>query len=367
MPWISVRNLVEIVAIPLLIVGTWLVMTADEKKRPWLSYLLAGVVVGFAFSVRYQTGIYSGGMGLALLLQKRIKPMLLFGLGNALSIFAIQGGVDIAIWGRPFAEMGEYIQYNIDNRYCFYNGDWYNYLLILGGILIPPVSLFLLRGMFVNWKKQMLIFLPVIFFLAFHSYFPNKQERFILTIVPSIIIIGAIGWRVIYERSAFWARNKKLYQGIWVFFWVVNILVMIPISTMYGKRSRAEAMTYLHRYENIRTIMVENTNASWPDIVPQFYAGQQISCIDICQERPLSFYAAHWHTIGTTPRFVLFYEGPNLDKRIEAMKEVYPDLVYETKTEPGFLDKVMHWLNPKNKNQTIYIYRNTKYFPEKKE
>lgn len=366
MPWTSVRNLVEIVAIPLLISGTWMVMTAADSKRPRLRFLLAGVVIGFAFSVRYQTGIFTAGTGLVLLLQKQIKPLVFFAIGNIMAIFAIQGCVDIAIWGRPFAEMGEYIQYNLDNRYKFYNGDWYNYLLLLGGILIPPVSLFLMAGMFKSIRRNLIIFLPVMLFLAFHSYFPNKQERFILTIVPFIVIIGIVGWNRIVSESAWWGRHQKLLRNCWIFFWIVNAIVLVPISTMYGKRSRAEAMTYLRRYDNIRTIMVENTNAWKVDIVPQFYAGQMISCIDVTQEHPLEEDTSILRTVGTTPRFVLFMTDVNLDKRLQAMKKYYPELVFETKCEPGFLDQVMHTLNPKNTSQTIYIYRNTKYFPVKK-
>jgi hypothetical protein len=66
------------------------------------------------------------------------------------------------------------------------------------------------------------------------------------------------------------------------------------------------------------------------------------------------------------PRFVLFYTTENLDERVKHMKAYYPELVYETTVEPGFVDQVLYKLNPKNTNQTIYIYRNTYYFPEKK-
>jgi len=40
------------------------------------------------------------------------------------------------------------------------------------------------------------------------------------------------------------------------------------------------------------------------------------------------------------------------------MKTLFPDLVYETTIEPGFMDEVLFWLNPINDNQIITIYRN---------
>ncbi len=366
-PWISVRNLVEIVATPLLMLGTWLLLTNHEKKHPFLAALFAGLLVGFAFSVRYQTGIYGIGFGLVLLFQKQWKTLLAFSLGGIVAILAIQGAIDMAIWGRPFAEMGEYIGYNVDNRYKFYNGDWYNYFLLLGGILIPPISLFIMIGVFKNWRNKLLLFVPAILFFAFHSYFPNKQERFILTIVPFIVILGITGWYSIYENSNWWQKRQKLYKGIWVFFWVINFIVLIPISTMYSKRSRAEAMTYLSQYKNIVTVMAENSPSHKVDILPQFYANQKILINDITTERPIESYDSGRYTNISIPRFVLFYTNKDLDKRVAVMQKYYPELVYETTVEPGFVDNILFILNPKNTNQSIFIYRNTKYFPKKVE
>ena len=47
------------------------------------------------------------------------------------------------------------------------------------------------------------------------------------------------------------------------------------------------------------------------------------------------------------------------------MKTVLPGLVFETSIEPGMMDKLLHWLNPINANQNIYIYRNTELIPQK--
>jgi hypothetical protein len=43
----------------------------------------------------------------------------------------------------------------------------------------------------------------------------------------------------------------------------------------------------------------------------------------------------------------------------------YPHLVYETTIKPGFVDWLVHWLNPINKNRCVIIYRNTDFFPKK--
>ncbi len=57
------------------------------------------------------------------------------------------------------------------------------------------------------------------------------------------------------------------------------------------------------------------------------------------------------------PRFVLFFEDNNLNNRIVAFRKIFPNIKEETVIEPGFIDKLVHWLNPVNANQTIYIYK----------
>ncbi len=362
MPWLSVRNLVEVVATPFLMLGTWMILKANEKKKPWKTFLLAGFIVGLAFSVRYQTIIYGGGMGLALLFQKKYWEGVIFGVGYFLALTIIQGGIDLFIWHRPFVELTEYVSYNLDNAYNYITGAWYNYLLLLLGLLIPPVSVFLLLGFFVKWRRHLLIFLPTLLFLAFHSYFPNKQERFILTIVPFIIILGMVGWNSISEKSDFWKNHPKIIRGIWIFFWTINIIALFPVSTMYSKRARVEAMTYLGRYENITSIILENTNGGNAAIVPKFYSGQWPNVFEITKSKPAGLLPDFATYPSLEPRFVLFYHADNLEARVDSLKKIIPGLIPETEVLPSFVDRLMHWLNPYNKNETIYIYRNMKFY-----
>jgi len=365
MPWLSVRNLVEIVAIPFLVISTWLIIKPEKQNKTLMLFVWAGLISGISFSIRYQTIIYAGGMGLALLFQKQIREAILFGVGYLISVALLQGLIDTLIWGYPFAEFTEYVLYNIEYRNDYITGEWYNYLLLLLGILILPISIFLFVGMFKNWKKRLIIFLPAMIFLVFHSYFPNKQERFILTIVPFIIMVGIMGWYEILDQSRFFARNKKLIHGSWLFFWSLNIVLLAFVTTMYGKRARVETMSYLHKYDNVKAILLENTNGTNIQIMPQFYLGQWIERLEVTKAKPIDQLPDFIGSTEDEPRFVIFFHQDNIDERVENMKNVFPGLVYETTIQPGFVDKVMHWLNPYNVNEEIFIYRNKKYFPQR--
>ncbi len=367
MPWLSVRNLVEVVCIPFLILGIWFIVNSEQKKNIMLAYFLSGIFFGLAFSVRFQTLFFTAGVGLALLLLKRWKASVYFLLGLIPCICIIQCGSDYYFWGYPFAELGEYIRYNVENAYNYLTSSWYTYILLLLGILIPPISFFLFFGFFRTWKKHLLLFLPTLIFLVFHSYFPNKQERFIIPIFPFIIMLGVIGWNDFVVKSKFWQNHKQWLRGSWIFFWVINIILLFFVSTMYSKRSRVESMVYLSKYKNIHNILIEDSNHGRSKRPPQFYLGQWVKVREYANSKeysPLSkVYAGAQKS--DYPDFILLFGDKNLEKRIDSIKTIAPHIQYETTIRPGLIDIVLFKMNPINSNQTIYIYRNTDFFPTK--
>jgi len=56
-----------------------------------------------------------------------------------------------------------------------------------------------------------------------------------------------------------------------------------------------------------------------------------------------------------------------LQNRVIKARASFPFLVYETTVLPGFIDNLMHFLNPVNKNKKVFIYRNTEFFKTKTE
>jgi hypothetical protein len=358
MPFLSVRNLVEYVTIPFLMWGCWKII-ANEKKSAW-KFFMAGFILGIAVSFRFQSAIVVAGIALALLIQQQWKTFLLIVAGSIVSFCIVQIPADYIIWKKPFAEFAEYIRYNIANSHSYGKNAWYSYTALILGMLIPPLSFLLFFGFLRTWKKHLLLFLPTFLFLVFHSYFPNKQERFILTIVPFIILLGVIGWNEFYDRSAFWKRNKKLLNGFVWFAVVLNFILLPFVSTMYSKRSRVESMVYLSRFPKFTTIILEDRRHDSAKLLPQFYLGYWISEGEVSQANPIQWVEKNWKDarIENQPRFVLFSEDYDLEKRVSDMKQIFPNLVYETTIEPGFIDDLLFRMNPKNANQTIYIYRN---------
>jgi ABC-type multidrug transport system fused ATPase/permease subunit len=365
MPWMSVRNLVEMTCIPFVMAGFWL-MVRDDRSRPQFStWFIAGVLFGLSVNIRPQAVFFPVGAGLVILFRKQWKELIALSAGALLTFSLVQGGIDFFIWGKPFAELLEYINVCVTERNDYISLPWYNYFLTIFALLIPPVSFFLFYGFLINWKRHIIVFLPTLLYFVFHSYFPNKQERFILPMIPLLIVYGAMGWTRFRETSRFWKERKRLYAISWTFFWIINTILLFTFSFTYSKKARVEAMSYLSRYPDITAITVVDEENS-PELMPKFYLGQwPVSYNEFIGDRSADSILAMANRYKATDpvRFILFTGDKGIQPLVIKARRYFPFLVYETTIEPGFIDRLMHWLNPINKNRRIFIYRNAELIP----
>ena len=360
MPFLAVRNLVEVACIPFLMLGAWLFIRR-EKGPTWKDALIAGVWIGMAMNVRFQTIFFAAGPGLALLLQRRWIHVLAYGLGVLLPLAVIQGGIDSFLWGRPFAELTQYVLFNLSHTTEYGVQPWYNYLLLLAGIFLPPLSLAVLFGFF-RRTSPLLLWLPVLLFLAVHSYFPNKQERFMFPILPLFFILGFVAWEQWRNASGWWHKRSGLWCGALLFVGGLNLLALPILSTTYSKRSRVEAMYFLRAQGPIVGIVLDDVEEDEPMMPPLFYLGhwdlEIVPWGKAMAKQHLRQRLDSLH-IQRRPDIALFIGEENLQERIQRMEADYGAVEIIGRAEPGFVDRVVHWLNPVNRNETIVITRLT--------
>ncbi|HEY0977309.1 MAG TPA: glycosyltransferase family 39 protein [Flavobacteriales bacterium] len=359
MPFLSVRNLIEMVSAPLLMLAAWHAWQGVEQDR-WRSVALAGLFAGLALNIRFQTLFFVGGMGLAFLLLRHWRSAVVFGIAALVPLVVLQGAIDLVIWGRPFVELAEYVGYNADNVTTYFDLPWYNYLLLLAGIFIPPLSLAVLFG-FVRRPKPLVIWLPVLCFIAAHSVFPNKQERFILPIVPLFFVLGYTSWEAFRSTSGWWRARTGLWRGILRWTWGLNLLLLVPLTFSYSKRERVEAMLLLRDAPEVTGIITEDVVERDTPMPPLYYWGawqaQNLSYTDSLQDLAPTLNAfpeAH------RANAVLFLGEEDLDRRRARMERFLGPMTLVGRAEPGLLDRTMHWLNPVNRNTVITIYRANK-------
>jgi hypothetical protein len=331
-----------------MLAGVWLIIKDD--KQNFTKYFLAGFIATLAFSIRFQTSLFVGGMGLALLLRKEWKQTIYFGLGVILSMVIIQGGIDLFIWDKPFTEFGEYVRYNLTHKNDYGSGGWYTYILVLSGMMIPPFGLMLFLGMFKTSRKLLIIFVPLIIFFAFHSYFPNKQERFIFPIIPMYIILGTIGVNQLLNEklnSNFW---HNFYKYSLYFFIAINIILLPLATTVYSKKARVEAMLFLKNKDN-KYLILDQTNKNGGKMLPRYYLNKWEVTFQKVNKN------SEYNNLNNFKgKYILFFGNDNLKTRIDSIENHIGKVKLECKAAPSFVDYVLNRINKHNANDTIFIY-----------
>ncbi len=355
LPFLGVRNLIEVVCIPPLMAGSYYVLTTDRKIR---NAFIAGLWLALAFVFRYQTLAFTGTLGLVLLFTKKYRELALVAAGFLVAAVVVQGSADTFAWGYPFASFIEYVKYNAAHSEDYTTGPWYNYILLVSGVLIPPVSFFLLFGFLRNWKKTLLLFLPVVVFFILHSSFPNKQERFILPVVPLMMVLSNVGWEEYVRGSTFWLKHRTALKSMWIWFWTVNLVLLILFSTYYCKKTRIESMYAL--YGKQVTAIFQDGGKDGISQPPFFYGGKYpVLMADISTQEQLQYTKAQFAISTVRANFILFYGSDDYDQRIRNIESTLGlKMILQDRFDPSFLDYIFYRLNPRhNKNETIFVFK----------
>jgi Alg9-like mannosyltransferase family len=359
-PFMSVHSLREFVCIPFLLAGSYHIANPQPANR---SLFLAGLFFAIAYCFRIQSIFISGGMGLFLLFQKgQLANAFKFGIACALSYFLTQGLFDYLHYGNPFASTLAYFQFNANpvNIGVQPQGPWYQYIGTVAGILFLFPFILLVTGYFITVKMSKplaMFFISSILFFAFHSYYSNKQERFILPFVPYFLILGVIGFRHYYEKNITKAWLRKATKFALVWFMIFNTAGLLVVTFTYSKHSRVEAMGYLRKKNDVENLLLEyNRGAS---MLPLYYLGKHLNYFMLSPEKSIDSLK---HEIDTSsnekPNYVIMVDNSNLEQRLQRLRQLYPNIKPEAVIHPGLVDRIVYSLNPKhNPNETLYIYK----------
>jgi hypothetical protein len=347
LPFVSVRNLVEVAALPFLVYGVWLVL----KKEKIGNFILAGMFIGMAVSFRYQIGVFAMGIAAYYFFKWQFKLFFAFSFGVVLLFILTQGLVDYFIWGYPFAELISYITYNLKEGSAYLpNQNYFMYFIVLIGSLFVPLGIIIGIGFFKSYKRYAVLFIPTLAFILFHTLYPNRQERFILSVLPFFIILGVMGYQLLKDSN--W--KNKLWKTSMLIFWIFNVPFLLFSMTMYSKKSRVEAMYHLYgnNIENER-ILLEGSSTQRTSMMPKFYSkswySQFTDRTDSTQDlrvNPVNDYD-----------YIFFFDEKDLSKRIQKYKVIYPKMKLEKKSFPSTIDVMLRKLNPRNANEYIEIWR----------
>jgi hypothetical protein len=293
-----------------------------------------------------------------LLARRRLLPAVLLGAGTIASAAVLQGGSDWLGYGRPFSSFLAYLRFNSDphNVAGFPTGPWHRYLGTLLGVLVPPTSLLLLAGVLRTARRLPLLFWPAFAFVALHSVYPGKQERFLFPVLPLLLVLAAIGAGELAERLRPLARRPRLVRGLWAWFWIANAVLLAAYTTNYSKRTRVAPLSFLHRQEDVRAVVLETSEATAP-YVPLFYLGKPVPVFHLPRAKSVDALRAELQG-APVPNYVVLTGERDLEERLERLRPVFPRLRRVASFGPGVVDWILQRTNPRrNVNLTAHVYR----------
>ncbi len=357
-PFMSVRNLREFLCVPFLLAGCYHIANPGSSYR---SVFFATFMFALAFTIRLQVLFIPFGIGIYLLTQKAyLKKAVLFALFFAICFMLTQGLFDLIYYGDPIASIKEYLRFNSDKANIMIQptGPWYLYLGTLAGVFFGFPFLLMAVGFFNSWKSKpsRMIIVGSVFFFAFHSYYSNKQERFILPFIPFFIILGIIGLSIFLKRNKekSWLSIAR-FISLWLI--VLNTIALIVLSFTYSKKSRVESMLYLRKRGDVSNLIIESeAEAPRP---PLYYLGKEVNfyTLTAADSLPkLTLYIPNGPY--PEPNYIIMSGNHKLPERVERLKKLYPQMKFEKSFSPGLIDNIAYRLNPNhNDNETWYIYR----------
>jgi hypothetical protein len=357
-PFMSVHSLREFFCIPFLLIGSYHIANPKLNNR---SVFTAAFFFALAFCFRVQSIFIPLGTGIFLLLKKeQFKQGLLFGFAFILFFLLTQGLFDFIHYGNPLASTLAYIKFNANpvNIGVQPQGPWYQYLATLAGILFG-LSFFPLAWGYIYSvrisRSLAMLFVASLLFFVFHSYYSNKQERFILPFVPYFLLLGSIGFQHYYEKNKVWLKKATMFLAGW--FIVINTAALLVLTFTYSKRSRVEAMSYLRKKNDVSNIIIES-NHELP-MLPVYYLGKHLSYNTLSSDRSTEDLKAETDTSAKPkPNYVIMTGNKDFEMRLQRLRSLYPQIRHEADITPGWVDKIVYQLNPKhNPNETWHIYR----------
>ncbi len=361
-PVTSVHQFEEVACqVPLLAGCWWLVRAEDGRERAAAWGLLAGLAIGTALILRFQ--LLSFVLPLLVLAWFRrprdVAPALTAGV---LLVLAVQCASNWQINGDPWYSLRRYygpVMASPDvlatDAGGYPSGPPWQYLLTLLWMFIPPFSLLALAAMVRGGRRLPLFGLPALAFLVAHSLIANKQERFLLPILPVLALLAGAGFAGV--RAWFDGHGwSRAYRGLWTWAVGLNTLLLLVSVFTYGKKDRVAPLVAIERRHDATGVVVAEYSYAFK--VPAYYLGRPRPPLVVLAHRDsLAADAARLRAGAIRPNYLILYSNDVPRDSADLSVALDAPLGRVATISPSLGDWLAHQANPgHNKARTAVVY-----------
>lgn len=223
-PFSLTRPMFESLATPWLFLSLVMAMRYDLQPQNRKHIIWASALVCVAFLLRPQVGLCALALLIPPIRHKRWND-LAWVIGVGLIGFLLIGLPEIYFQGKYHYSFLAITFYNFQHGHEYGNEPWTFYPLILIALTALPFYIYLYPDAFLKnyFKEQQLNFAFVFLFVLLHSLFPQKFERFLIPIIPCLILaLTPLVHHLYHER-----KKRRLR---WASLVIINMILFFPAS-----------------------------------------------------------------------------------------------------------------------------------------
>lgn len=328
-PFILTRPMFEAVSAPWVLLSALAIQRYTERLQlKWALLSVFGVSV--AFLLRPQVGICALGV-LYLIAEKKQWKSLIYACLLGVVLFLLAGIPDLVFRNGFHSSLKEILFYNVEHGASYGQQPWFFYFplvfLMMGGpFFLSRNSVGLFKEL---WPKHKVYWIYIGLLVLLHSLFPQKWERFIIPVLPIMILISR-DW-----ISSFWKQGSR--RRVFVVF-AVNGMLWFPANLFPAQNNIIKMAVYLNEHPEIKEILRFENKPEW--ITEVFISRKDWKWNEIQQ----------WPTeeLGCSQRLVI-QEGDWLNLQPKLKEKLETEAIFET----NLIEKVSFKLNPsKNLRRT---------------
>lgn len=189
------RCMTEMASGSALAMAVWLWLDGDRRRT-----FFAGLLASLAIFLRYQNALVAAGLLVALIASPRRGEAIAFVAGGAVGLL---GGeiLDWLTWGSPFHSLVAYLRYNlVEGRSADYGVSSWSYYLETAWSSTGISSLAIAAGLIAAWGRARALVAVSVAFVVVHSLIGHKEYRFVMSVVPLLLALSAVGLQTLLAR-----------------------------------------------------------------------------------------------------------------------------------------------------------------------
>jgi hypothetical protein len=220
--------------------------------------------------------------------------------------------------------------------------------LVILTVFIPPTSLMLvyLAAKSAFWKNHRLLVISSLFFIVIHMLHANQQERFMVPIIPALILIAVLAVWTQYRRRGYVVYNRTFWRCLSWWTLAVNFALLVFFTGAYGHKGMIEPLVWISKMNpRPRVMVVQPDLKRW---MPLDYAGlEPLKRKYVRSQDDMSHIGPDVRGPEAFDLFILYPQKEGeLQVYLDSIQNHYGPVEEIRRFPPSWYDRVMHTLNP---------------------